>query len=194
MVRYLLGNVESSRLILERPVACAEFAKNRIERFPDTSRPDMPSGHIESQHFYETLNRIVYCRNRQDVFWMCHEATLVNRSSQARNALGPELTYLEIRSSIDFGSKTNVGSVILDRSIPGLSCPIIPMMIDLIDQHAVCGQRQLIILSGCPRERPRPLRAPHACPSTYSSTTRHSIICSTRRKGCVFDACCARFP
>lgn len=35
-----------------------------------------------------------------------------------------------MRSSIDFGSRTKVGSVIRERSIPGRSWPMIPMMID----------------------------------------------------------------
>jgi hypothetical protein len=38
--------------------------------------------------------------------------------------------YFVMRSSIDFGSRIKVGSVILDKSMPGLSWPMMPMMID----------------------------------------------------------------
>lgn len=45
-------------------------------------------------------------------------------------------SYFVIRSSIDFGSRTNVGRVIRERSMPGLSCEMIPIMIDLRCQNS----------------------------------------------------------
>jgi hypothetical protein len=46
----------------------------------------------------------------------------MRQSGQSTASLGPRTAYFVILSSIDRSSRIKVGSVILDRSVPGRNC------------------------------------------------------------------------
>lgn len=78
MVRDLLCDVQSCRVILEFPVPGAELSQDWVQRLSDTDRPDVPTSHIESQNLHEPLDGIVDGRDRQHEFGMSHEAPWVS--------------------------------------------------------------------------------------------------------------------
>ena len=82
----------------------------------------MPAAQVKFDHGHETLCWIFDFGHRKKGFRMCHKAIAgCKNSSQTRESNA----YLVIRSSIDFGSKMNVGKVTLLRSAPGRNCDMI---------------------------------------------------------------------
>jgi hypothetical protein len=84
----------------------------------------VPSAQVELDHREKSLNRVLDLWHRKEGFRMLHEAVYFCQ----RSVMQP-FTYLHsyfvMRSSIDRGSKMNVGSTTRLRSAPGRSCEII---------------------------------------------------------------------
>lgn len=83
---------------------------------------DMPTAQVELDHRNESRCWILDFGHRQECFRMCHEAI---KSRQRSARVSDWIAYFVIRSSIDFGSKMNVGKVTLFRSAPGRNCDMI---------------------------------------------------------------------
>lgn len=124
------------------PITCESLAEDGVERFLDATRtgsaigrgyrraasirgPDMPSTQVEFDHRNESLNWIIDLGHGQKRFRVCHEAVdhIVSLFSSTL-AFPASAAYFVILSSIDLGSRMNVGSTTLLRSAPGRSCEI----------------------------------------------------------------------
>lgn len=85
---------------------------------------DVPPTKIEFHHRYKTLYRIVDIGHGQQRLRVCHEATK-SPISYERVLEYLDVAHFVILSSIDLGSKMNVGRTTLLRSAPGRSCEMI---------------------------------------------------------------------
>lgn len=84
----------------------------------------MPPTKIEFHHRHETLYRVVDIGHGQQRFRVCHEAS--KQSYQYERVFEYlNVAHFVILSSIDLGSKMNVGRTTLLRSAPGRSCEMI---------------------------------------------------------------------
>ena len=83
---------------------------------------DMPAAQVELDNRNETLYWIFDFGHGKKGFRMCHEAIPDRQISFVTKEWNP---YFVIRSSIDLGSKMNVGRVTLFKSAPGRNCDMI---------------------------------------------------------------------
>ncbi len=83
---------------------------------------DMPAAQVKFDHGNESLYWVLDFGHRKKCFRMCHKAVA---DGQISSGTWEWKAYFVIRSSIDFGSRMNVGRVTLFRSAPGLNCDMI---------------------------------------------------------------------
>lgn len=86
----------------------------------------MPTTQVEFDHGDESLNGVIDRGHGKERVGVGHKARLVSiplpTSQRTRIGLGAGSTYLVMRSSMDLGSRMNVGSTTRLRSAPGRSC------------------------------------------------------------------------
>lgn len=80
----------------------------------------MPSTQVELDYRNKSLNRILDIWHGKEGFWVCHEARIQGRQL-GRREIRIDYSYLVILSSMDLGSRMNVGSTTLLKSAPGRS-------------------------------------------------------------------------
>lgn len=144
VVGGLLGDVVALGVIRVFPKAGEGLAEDGVEGLLDAAakdlasktphakdvlrrayirRLDVPSAQIKLHNGKKSLRRVVDRGHRQQRLWVGHEAVQRQVSATPTSLGGGETqTHLVIRSSIDRGSRINVGSVIRLRSAPGRSC------------------------------------------------------------------------
>lgn len=81
----------------------------------------MPATQVEFDHRNESFQRIVVIGHWKERFRMCHEAVHSQYSPFLFLRSLEKVAYFVIRSSIDRGSRINVGRVTLLKSAPGRS-------------------------------------------------------------------------
>ena len=85
----------------------------------------MPSTQIEFDHGNKAFDGIVNRRHREEGFRMSHEAILCPLVDRRTAPEWQVCTHLVIRSSIDRGSRMNVGRTTRLKSAPGRSWEMI---------------------------------------------------------------------
>lgn len=63
VVRGLLGDVVCSCVVRKIPIASEDLAENRVQRFFDSRRTDMPTAQVEFHDGYESVCGIVHLRD-----------------------------------------------------------------------------------------------------------------------------------
>lgn len=80
----------------------------------------MPTAQVELHHRYKSLDGVIDFWHREEGFRVCHEAIAISVSQSPFEEIDDK--YFVILSSIDLGSKINVGRTTLLKSAPGRSC------------------------------------------------------------------------
>lgn len=87
-------------------------------------RLDVPSTQVEFDHGHKSLNRIINSAHGEESIGVGHEARRDVSSCRAKrqgSKAGAISSYLVIRSSMDRGSRMNVGRTTRLKSAPGRS-------------------------------------------------------------------------